>query len=119
MEPAKIPCVSAQWTHEAAHEGRPVSDHREGITCGPRGKGPTQASLIVSRLAWHDFWQPVEQCGFINSFSHYQKGPHTFAARAFHGRRASFMSEASVSSSLFSAIRISMQFRDGMDLQLT
>ena len=23
MEPTDIPCISAQWTHEAAHEGRP------------------------------------------------------------------------------------------------
>ena len=60
MEPANIPCVSAQWTHEAAREGRPVSELPEGMNDGPRGKGPTQASLIVSRykgrLAWHDFW---------------------------------------------------------------
>ena len=78
MEPAKIPCVSAQWTHEAAREGRPVSEHPEGMNGGPRGKDLTQGSLIVSRyserLAWHDFWQPIEQCGFINSFSHYHKG---------------------------------------------
>ena len=71
----------ARWTHEAAREGTvplcgddiwnpqtslvsphsglmkqptkegSVSDHRGGIACGPRRKGPAQASLIVSRSA--------------------------------------------------------------------
>ena len=59
MEPAKIPCVSAQWTHEAAREGRPVSALPGCMNGGPRGEGPNQWSLLVSRyserLAWHDF----------------------------------------------------------------
>ena len=74
MEPAKIPCVSAQWTHEAAREGRPVSEHPEGMNGGPRGKGPTQASqafprswqskgsLLQKKSAIHRERVPILQC---------------------------------------------------------
>ena len=57
MEPTRIPCVSAQWTHEAAREGRPVSELPEGMNGGPRGKGPTQGYLIVS-------WYRLRTSGF-------------------------------------------------------
>ena len=41
-----IPCVSAQWTHEAAHEGRPVSELPECMNGGPQGKDLTQGSCL-------------------------------------------------------------------------
>ena len=74
MEPTRIPCVSAQWTHEAAREGRPVSELPVGRNGSPRGNGPNQGSLFVSRykgrLAWHDF-APLaltsQVCGFCTT----------------------------------------------------
>ena len=46
MEPTKFPCVSVQWTHEAAHEGRPVSELPECMNGGPQGKDLTQGSRL-------------------------------------------------------------------------
>ena len=51
MEPANIPCVSAQWTHEAAREGRPVSELPGGMNGGPRGKDLTQGGPDCLRIA--------------------------------------------------------------------